>query len=231
MVIEIVENNQFFFALENVLRRCPPDFGRTLGFGIILERRAESLNTCMQCVCYCNDLLNGLNLLPEIQQVLELSKHKAFARMKKTLENEDYKKIQEKIEEVLEATPTNDQNQRTSRREIIVAAIKAGKSDAIDLNRKIRENLLKEFDDEVNACSDRYRMSLTKKYTVGKGYHMFTSRKNEERFERDASLSDLMIVDRSKTQLSLTSDKISKLNARIHEAEDDIANEAYSICK
>jgi hypothetical protein len=169
MVKEVVENTQFYFALQTVLRRCPLDFGRVLGFGILLERRTESLNTCMQCVCYCNDLLNGLRLLPDIRKVLDLAKNNAFLKMKKTLENADYAKIQQKIEDVLAPTQTKELKQKASRRDIIVGAIKLGKSDAIDLCRKVREGLMKEFDEEIKNCEEKFKMTLTKKFTVGKG--------------------------------------------------------------
>lgn len=89
--------------------------------------------------------------------------------MKKTLENEDYAKIQEKIEDVLEPTQTKELSQKVSRRDIIVGAIKSGKSDAVDLCRKVREGLMNEFDEEIKNCAEKLRITLTKKFTVGKG--------------------------------------------------------------
>ena len=70
-VQEMFDNDSLFFAIQNVLRKCPSHLEKILSWGVRLEKRSDSISVKEQTISHCVYMLEALEVLPELTPFLE----------------------------------------------------------------------------------------------------------------------------------------------------------------
>ncbi|EFN83847.1 MutS protein-like protein 4 [Harpegnathos saltator] len=218
-VAELVDNRSLCASLQPVVQRL-------FGTDRLLTLASTPLNTndmqnAERNLNYALLLKSSLDIVPELEAVLATGTHAFFVKMRKNLENSEFKVMKDKIMTLIHADARFVKGSTSSSMQRCFA-IKAGINELLDIARQVYCELINDMKSLVEVSAVKHKLPLSLEYNVNLGYHMHVVVPRG----LDIAISDLSAefiqVRKNRRSFTMTTTALLTLNKQCRKACEEI---------
>ncbi|XP_071961365.1 mutS protein homolog 4-like [Antedon mediterranea] len=219
VVSELTENEELFYNLQSVLARFL-DTDHLLSQCVQIPK-AETVKTAEQKITTVILLKHTLELVTPLMNTIEGSENKLLQAYHKTLSDNRFALILEKIKTVIHDETSYQKgalNMRTQR----CFAVKPELNGLLDVARRTYTEIVDDISELIKQLAEEHHLPLKTSYNATRGFYIQLSCAANSDVALDALPSTFVKVVKSRNMASFTTSDLIKLNDRIRESLNEI---------
>ncbi|KAF7409601.1 hypothetical protein HZH68_003982 [Vespula germanica] len=166
-------------------------------------------------------LKNSLDIVPELREALESGRALFFTKVRKNLENSQFKIMKNKILEIIHPDAKSLVGYTSSNMQRCFA-IKPGINDLLDIARQTYCELISDMKTLVENLAIQYKMNLSLECNSSLGFYILAEISRHSDFQPSDLSSEFVQVQKNKNTYSMTTNKLLVLSHQCKIACEDL---------